>query len=44
MLKTRAFLTVLTGFMLMGLAFSCNGNGGSSYSEGDIYTPGGGHC
>lgn len=43
MLKTRSFLTVLTGAMLMAIAVSCNGNGGASDSEGEIYTGGGVH-
>ena len=43
MLKTKAFLTVLTGAVLMALAFmSCNGNGGTSDMDGDTYNPGGG--
>lgn len=50
-LRVHTFLTLLLGASLALASFttiiSCNGNGGSSYSEGDAYTPGGsggGHC
>ena len=48
MRKTRAFLSFLTtafftlSAALCPLVLSCNGNGGTSEMDGDIYNPGGG--
>ncbi|MBP5156252.1 MAG: hypothetical protein ILP18_00065, partial [Treponema sp.] len=43
--RLHTFFTLFMGTALALASFtsiiSCNGNGGSSYSEGDIYTPGG---
>ena len=48
MRKSRSFLPMLTASfftltaLLCPLATSCNGNGGTSEMDGDIYTPFGG--
>ncbi|MBP5158373.1 MAG: hypothetical protein ILP18_10955 [Treponema sp.] len=43
--RLHTFFTLFMGTALALASFtaiiSCNGNGGSSYSEGEIYTPGG---
>ena len=42
--RLQTFLSIFMGASLAlasFIALSCNGNGGSSCSEGEIYTPGG---